>query len=287
MPKLERLARSVPDARAIGDSLAACWVRLLLGGSVYDPNDPMGKCFFNILATFAEFEVDLLRMRTREGMAIARAKGRLKGKRPSSAPPNGPFCSSSTLPATTRSPSSPNCSQSAAPRCTANWLERTANRHRTALPNACGERSTIGRLRAVSEAARRNHASVPQSKDRRTAGTRDLVAGSIPKQSRVERVACSTWLLLSARRRPVPVLAGRCTSGRHGGAETRRSLRRIRGLRDPASPREREHELRLGRSAGACSGSPVGRRPRSPRSLRIPLSQALFARRGVLSSFRR
>jgi DNA invertase Pin-like site-specific DNA recombinase len=35
----------------------------------------MGKCFFNILATFAEFEVDLLLMRTREGMAIARATG--------------------------------------------------------------------------------------------------------------------------------------------------------------------------------------------------------------------
>jgi DNA invertase Pin-like site-specific DNA recombinase len=28
--------------------------------------------FFNILATFAEFEADLIRMRTREGMAIAR-----------------------------------------------------------------------------------------------------------------------------------------------------------------------------------------------------------------------
>jgi DNA invertase Pin-like site-specific DNA recombinase len=82
VPKLDRLARSVPDARAIGDSPAARDVRLSLGGSVYDPNDPMGKCFFNILATFAEFEVDLLRMRTREGMAIARANGRLKGKAP-------------------------------------------------------------------------------------------------------------------------------------------------------------------------------------------------------------
>jgi hypothetical protein len=69
VPKLDRLARSVPDARAIGDSLAARGVRLSLGGSVYDPSDPMGKCFFNILATFAEFEVDLLRMRTREGMS--------------------------------------------------------------------------------------------------------------------------------------------------------------------------------------------------------------------------
>jgi DNA invertase Pin-like site-specific DNA recombinase len=76
VPKLDRLARSVPDARAIGDSLAARGVRLSLGGTVYDPADPMGKCFFNILATFAEFEVDLLRMRTREGMAIARAKGK-------------------------------------------------------------------------------------------------------------------------------------------------------------------------------------------------------------------
>jgi DNA invertase Pin-like site-specific DNA recombinase len=60
--------------------------RLSLGGSVYDPSDPVGKCFFNILATFAEFEVDLLRMRTREGMAIARAKARRKGKAPKLSP---------------------------------------------------------------------------------------------------------------------------------------------------------------------------------------------------------
>jgi DNA invertase Pin-like site-specific DNA recombinase len=40
----------------------------------------MGKMFFSILATFAEFEIDLLRLRTREGMAIGRAKGRLRGK---------------------------------------------------------------------------------------------------------------------------------------------------------------------------------------------------------------
>ncbi|MGW4094788.1 helix-turn-helix domain-containing protein [Nocardia sp. NPDC004750] len=49
---------------------------------MYDPHNPMGKMFFNILATFAEFEVDLLRRRTREGMAVARAKGRLRGRQP-------------------------------------------------------------------------------------------------------------------------------------------------------------------------------------------------------------
>ena len=66
--KLDRLARSVPDAREIADQLLAREVKLALGPTTHDPNDPMGKMFFNILATFAEFESDLIRMRTREGM---------------------------------------------------------------------------------------------------------------------------------------------------------------------------------------------------------------------------
>ncbi|KGW21310.1 hypothetical protein Y047_4608 [Burkholderia pseudomallei MSHR3016] len=82
VPKLDRLARSVPDARDIADSLVARGVKLAIGSSMYDPADPMGKMFFNVLATFAEFEADLIRLRTREGIAIARAKGRLRGKRP-------------------------------------------------------------------------------------------------------------------------------------------------------------------------------------------------------------
>jgi len=82
VPKLDRLARSVPDARAIGDGLTARGVKLQIGASVHDPADPMGRLFFNILATFAEFEADLIRMRTREGMAVARAKGKLRGKKP-------------------------------------------------------------------------------------------------------------------------------------------------------------------------------------------------------------
>jgi len=50
-------------------------VSLSLGGQIYDPDGPMGKLFFDIVATFAEFEVDLIRMRTHEGMAVARAQG--------------------------------------------------------------------------------------------------------------------------------------------------------------------------------------------------------------------
>ena len=82
VPKLDRLARSVPDARAIADLLRERGVKLALGPALYDPYDPMGKMFFNILATFAEFEADLIRICTREGMAIARDKGKLRGKQP-------------------------------------------------------------------------------------------------------------------------------------------------------------------------------------------------------------
>ena len=84
--KLDRLARSVPDARAIGADLQTRGVRLQIGSAVYDPHDPMGKMFFNIMATFAEFEADLIRQRTREGMAVARAKGKLRGKKPKLTP---------------------------------------------------------------------------------------------------------------------------------------------------------------------------------------------------------
>ncbi len=84
--KLDRLARSLPDARDIADDLTRRSVRLNLGGSVYDPTDPVGRLLFNVLAMVAEFEADLIRARTREGMKVARAKGRLRGKQPKLSP---------------------------------------------------------------------------------------------------------------------------------------------------------------------------------------------------------
>ena len=84
--KLDRLARSVPDARAIVDELTEREVKLNLGGSIHDPTDPVGRLLFNALAMVAEFEADLIRMRTREGMKVAKAKGRLRGKQPKLSP---------------------------------------------------------------------------------------------------------------------------------------------------------------------------------------------------------
>lgn len=80
--KLDRLARSLPDARDIVDELTAREVKLSIGGSVHDPTDPVGRLLFNVLGMIAEFEADLIRMRTREGMRVAKANGRLRGKSP-------------------------------------------------------------------------------------------------------------------------------------------------------------------------------------------------------------
>jgi len=70
------------DLTAQRDGLTAAEVKLNIGGSVHDPNDPIGRLLFNVLAMTAEFESDLIRMRTREGMKLAEAKGRLRGKSP-------------------------------------------------------------------------------------------------------------------------------------------------------------------------------------------------------------
>jgi DNA invertase Pin-like site-specific DNA recombinase len=80
--KLDRLARSLPDARDIVEELTKKKVKLSIGGAVHDPTDPVCRLLFNVLAMVAEFESDLIRARTREGMQVAKAKGRLRGKQP-------------------------------------------------------------------------------------------------------------------------------------------------------------------------------------------------------------
>lgn len=80
--RLDRLARSVPDARDIVKDLYERGASLQIGASIHDPTDPIGKFLFNALAMVAEFEHDLIVQRTKEGLAIARANGRLKGTKP-------------------------------------------------------------------------------------------------------------------------------------------------------------------------------------------------------------
>ena len=49
-------------------------------------NDPFARMFLQILAVIAEFEANLTRQRTREGMDIARQNRKLRGKQPSLKP---------------------------------------------------------------------------------------------------------------------------------------------------------------------------------------------------------
>ena len=96
--KLDRLARSLPDARAIAEELTQRQVSLSLGGSVYDPTDAVGRLMFNVLAMVAEFESDLIRLRTREGMKVARPRAASR-QAAQAQPPSG---SSSRVPGAQR-----------------------------------------------------------------------------------------------------------------------------------------------------------------------------------------
>ncbi len=87
--KLDRLARSLPDARDIVEELTGRGVRLQLGGSVHDPTDPVGRLLFNVLAMVAEFEADLIRARTREGMAVPRSRQAARAQTQAHAGPRG------------------------------------------------------------------------------------------------------------------------------------------------------------------------------------------------------
>ena len=48
---------------------------LNIGRSAHDPNDPIGRLLFNVLAMVAEFESDLARARTREGGGSGQGPG--------------------------------------------------------------------------------------------------------------------------------------------------------------------------------------------------------------------
>ena len=116
--KLDRLARSLPDAREIIDDLTRRHIKLSLGGSLHDPTDPVGRLLFNVLAMVAEFESDLIRLRTREGMKVAKAKGRLRGKQPSSSLAKRRTWPRYTRPVTTAPANWPSCSASGVQRST-------------------------------------------------------------------------------------------------------------------------------------------------------------------------
>jgi len=79
--KLDRLGRSLKHLLEIVDLLNRKEVGLQSISDSIDTTTPQGRLFFNISASFAEFEKDLIRERTKAGLEAARARGRKGGRR--------------------------------------------------------------------------------------------------------------------------------------------------------------------------------------------------------------
>lgn len=80
--KLDRLARSVADLKAMQEKLAAKSVGLRILAMNLDTGTPTGKLMVNLLGSIAEFERELMLERQREGIAKAKADGKYKGRQP-------------------------------------------------------------------------------------------------------------------------------------------------------------------------------------------------------------
>lgn len=79
--KLDRLGRSLKHLLEIVAKFNEKKVGLQSISDAIDTTTPQGRLFFNISASFAEFERDLIRERTKAGLEAARARGRKGGRR--------------------------------------------------------------------------------------------------------------------------------------------------------------------------------------------------------------
>lgn len=79
--KLDRLGRSLKHLVTLTNTLIEREVGLVSLNDPIDTTTAQGRLIFNIFASLAEFERDLIRERTQAGLDAARARGR-KGGRP-------------------------------------------------------------------------------------------------------------------------------------------------------------------------------------------------------------
>jgi len=79
--ELTRLSRSTKDLFTIVEQIQARGANIRsLKETWLDTTTPHGKLMFTIFAGLSQFEADLTAQRTREGLAAARARGRLGGR---------------------------------------------------------------------------------------------------------------------------------------------------------------------------------------------------------------
>ncbi len=80
--RLDRLGRSLPDLVGIVSSLEREGVAFESITERIETTSAAGKLIFHVFAALAEFERNLIRERTRAGLAAARARGRKGGRKP-------------------------------------------------------------------------------------------------------------------------------------------------------------------------------------------------------------
>ena len=83
--KLDRLARSARGLNDLVDALERKGVALRVlnfGGGQVDTRGAAGRLVLNVFAAFAQFDLEIMKERQREGIADAKAAGRYKGRKP-------------------------------------------------------------------------------------------------------------------------------------------------------------------------------------------------------------
>lgn len=79
--KLDRLARSVPDVVRIEALLKERGAALFILDPAVDTTTPHGRLVFNMFASIAQFEREVMLARQREGIAKAQRDGKYKGRK--------------------------------------------------------------------------------------------------------------------------------------------------------------------------------------------------------------
>jgi DNA invertase Pin-like site-specific DNA recombinase len=80
--RLDRLARSITDLCNIGEKLRQKGVALRILDQAIDTSTTTGRLMFGMLGVIAQFETEVRADRQREGIAKARQKGIVLGRRP-------------------------------------------------------------------------------------------------------------------------------------------------------------------------------------------------------------
>lgn len=83
-----RLARDTKDLLTLVDSMTTKGIKVISLKEGLDSNTPTGKLMLTMIGAIATFERDIMLERQREGIALAKAEGKYKGRRAKTLPGN-------------------------------------------------------------------------------------------------------------------------------------------------------------------------------------------------------